>query len=766
MVPIRVSSAARAPSAWRSSCPSIGRLALFAAFAAGMVACGPGARTASSRDRAPLRVPPRITEANYAELRRTYFSTPADAEGRDALRRALLAYLAARDASVFDATVEVPPEQQNAAYSRAVGAFAEMTELLAPEDFVADRMPREIAAAARFLVSRGERRGDEGRVLSALYVLALLGGEEGARARAEYERLDQWGRTARRSLPGLTRPFDSAISVWREHARLTPGADVLRNLEQLFVGRRDRLIQVFGPDGTGRPPPGSMTFEEYQMATRAMALAAYDIASVYLAVGDLSTALARVEALGVGLGADFRLTQALRAARDGGDTGEEALLAIAQAFGRDRPEVARGVCRRARVDHPDRAPFAQCLGRLAALGDDLESAMHEYADAVRLAPADRELIDEAIRVTAAAIDPGRDGENPTLARRAYRRATDLIAHRRQRFPRSAAPVEPAAIELAMGIAEMNAGFVEPARTRLEESLRLRRTALGLLQLGMLSERTGDPTRARALYREALDLTPEASREQADARAELLEHLADASRRAGDPQFARRMYAQALELWTAAARNARGEALAAALVRRGVLLDRLGDHAQAAEAFRQATIADPGRRFTYAGIISHLVALPQPDVTLAVETFRRATTQMTLDPEWKVYLALWTLAIQRRAGVTDDAEALTTLREHVEGDSWSARLARFGTGDSTAAQLLESATTRGHRCEALFYGALFRFVAGERGAAREGFTQALGIGMVNFFEHGMALELVEQTGSDTRATATTTTTPAATPTPTP
>ena len=52
------------------------------------------------------------------------------------------------------------------------------------------------------------------------------------------------------------------------------------------------------------------------------------------------------------------------------------------------------------------------------------------------------------------------------------------------------------------------------------------------------------------------------------------------------------------------------------------------------------------------------------------------------------------------------------------------------------------STRGHRCEALFYDALFRYAAGERGPAREGFVQALGIGMVNFFEHGMALELVE------------------------
>ncbi|MCC7537085.1 MAG: tetratricopeptide repeat protein [Deltaproteobacteria bacterium] len=723
---------------------SFRRIAFVAAvlFATAAAACGTTARTATRTDRDALRVPPRITEATYGELRRSFFSTPVDAEGRDRLRRALFAYLAQQHAATFDTTAEVPEERQNEAYDRAVAAFAEMTELLAPEDFVPERMPRELAAGARFIATRGERRGDEGRVLAALYVLALIGGEDGARARAEYQRLDQWGRNARRALPGLTRPFDSAISVWREHARLTPGLDVLRNLEALFVGRRDRLIQVFGPDGTGRPPPGSMTFEEYQMATRAMALAAYDVASVYLAVGDLTTALARVEALGVGLGADFRLTQALRAARDGGDTGEEALLAIAQAFGRDRPEVARGVCRRARVDHPERAAFAQCLGRLAALGDDLATAMAEYEAAIRIAPDDRELMDEAIRIAAAAIDPGRDGENPTLARRAYRRATTLIEQRRERFPRSAPPVEPAAIELAMGVAEMNAGFVEPARERLEASLRIRRTAMGLLQLGMLSERTGDAARARALYREALDSTPEASREEANARAELLEHLADASRRAGDPQFARRMYTQALELWSAAARNARGEALAAALVRRGVLLDRLGDHPQAAEAFRQATLADPGRRFTYAGILSHLVAQPEADVALAVETFRRATTQMTLEPEWKVYLALWTLAIQRRAGVTDDPEALTTLREHVQGDAWSARLARFGTGDSTGAQLLGAASTRGHRCEALFYDALFRYAAGERGPAREGFVQALGIGMVNFFEHGMALELVE------------------------
>lgn len=745
---------------------SSGALVVVLLAALTATACGPAGRGPGPAPHPGLRLPPRITEANYPDLRRTYLTTPADTGGRDELRASLFRYLAARHASTFDLTAEVPEEGQTAAYQRAVDAFAEMTELLAPEDFVAGRLPPELRAGARYLVTRGERRGDEARVLAGLLVLSLLGGEgEGdASARADYERLDTWGRQARRSLPGLTRAFDSAIDVWREHARLTPAPAVLHSVEQLFVGRRERLMEVFGADGTGRPAPGTMTFEEYQLATRAMALAAYDVASVYLAVGDVTTALARVEALGVGVGSDFRLTQALRAVRAGGDSGEEATLAIAQAFGRDRPEVARGVCRRARIDHPERAAFAQCLGRLAALGDDFAGALHEYEDAVELAPRDRDLLDEAIRVSAAAIDPGRDGESPRTARRAYRLASRLLELRRQRFPQGSPPVDPAAIELAMGVSEMNSGYVEPARRHLEASLRIRRSPAGLLQLGMLSERTGDAARARTLYREALDQTPEQSREDATARAELLEHLADASRRHGDPTFARRMYTQSLELWTAAARAARGEPLAAALVRRGVLLDRLGQHDEAVAAFRQAMLADPGRRFTYAGVLSHLVALPEADVAVALETFRRATTQITLEPEWKVYLALWTLAIQRRAGATEDAEAITTLRENTTGDSWSARLARFGTGDSTGAQLLESAQTRGHRCEALFYDALFHYVAGQREEARSGFAQALDIGMVNFFEHGMALELIELLPA--AATPTTTATPVPAPTPAP
>ncbi len=693
------------------------------AVALSLIACGGTSSGRGGTTPASIEVPEEITGETYPEYARIYFGLKVDDGARRPLRERLVAYLAADGEALLE-------EDE---YDEVVERFRAMTDFYSPEDFGGGRVPRAIAPFAHYLIDHGSPRGDEAAVLSALLMLeALSEGEH----RAEYEGLVAWGREARATLPSAIERYTRLIEVWEEHAELTATPEVLEFLVQLHIERRDAIIQLIPGDGPGLSLPGGMSFAEMRTAPMILRRAPLDVAGVYLAHADIASALNRVESMGDAGGSEMALIRALRDARDGDD---DSQLEIAFAYAEGRPSVARGLCRHGFRRRPDDARYPVCLARVAAAEDDFAMATGWYATAIEISPEERGLYDEALDNLGAFIARGLFDSDPTDARAMARAAETILEERTRRFPDSEPSVTPERLQYVVGLLEMNAGNPAEARRRLEASVAARDTADAQLELGRIAEGTSRPADAARHYRRALDLI--VGEGQDAARAELTEHLGDALRAAGDAQQSARMYRQSLELWEGIGRSLDGEDRAQVDVRRGVLLSFLGRDEDAAEAFRAAMEAAPGVREIYARIISHLVVVV-PNVELANDVFVRAQRQVTLEPEWKVYFALWVEAIAARAGAEAGPEAAAVLRSHATGQEWWAQLARFGVGELPFDQLLDAAANVGQRTEAHFYEGTRLLRAGDQAAAKRQFEVVLESHMVNFYEFIMALELAE------------------------
>jgi hypothetical protein len=171
-----------------------------------------------------------------------------------------------------------------------------------------------------------------------------------------------------------------------------------------------------------------------------------------------------------------------------------------------------------------------------------------------------------------------------------------------------------------------------------------------------------------------------------------------------------------------------------------LRSRIGDDAASVATFRRALDSSPSWREPYAAMLSHLV-VSRPDADLAETVLRRAQFQLTLEPEWRVYFALWTLAVAGRASAEVSPDVRQLLEEMAAGQGWSARLASFGAGQLDFEQLSAAATSRSERAEALFYEGTRLLGAGDREGAVRRFREVIATGMVSFFEHAMAQELL-------------------------
>jgi lipoprotein NlpI len=135
---------------------------------------------------------------------------------------------------------------------------------------------------------------------------------------------------------------------------------------------------------------------------------------------------------------------------------------------------------------------------------------------------------------------------------------------------------------------------------------------------------------------------------------------------------------------------------------------------------------------------------EPDTRFAHRVFRSALNQLSLEPEWKVYFALWLRMIAARGGSPVDADVSQILADLADGEGWWAKLAQFGSGKLDFNSLFQEATDLGERTEAQFYEGARRLAAGDLAGAREMFEQVLASNMVNFYEFAMAQELIALT----------------------
>ena len=663
-----------------------------------------------------------ITDASYPDAIRTFERLNPQAKERPELRERLAAHWLTKADTAIAADK----------YADVVAALAQISVLYAPQEWGSGALPAGMERLARFLVKKGSPRGDEARVLSGLLILKLLHADDQATA-DRYARLVSWGFDARADMSGPLERFEGLVEAWEEHARLTPTETVLGTVVKLYVERRDALVKLF-QSSEEQVPLSASVFQGVQRT-------ALNVAAVFLRHGDTASALTQVRALGLSGGLEERLADTLEATRDEGNTGAGALLDLSRAYMEaGRNDVARALCIEGLRSRREDPRFPQCLARIAATESDFGGAIAWYSDAIALVPEERALYDEILEVLNGLIEQGTLSSNVASTRALATRATEILKERMRRWPKSAPPVSPEELYTAIGILEMNAGGAKQAEEYFRESLASRPTAPAALQYGLLLERTGRPKEAREQYKAAFDLLPSEGADLERQRAELIEHIADAERLAGMREDAQRSYEKALGIWDALLPSLKQKRGGTAQLRRGVVLGRLARFDEAKQAFERAMDAAPSARETYATILAFLV-VSAPDSGFAQSVFRTAQNQLGLEPEWRVYFALWLRMISGRSGQPIESDLTRAFEAPSGAEGWWAKLARFGSGKLNYDALLEETSGVGERAEAYFYEGGRRLSQGDEAGARAMFAKVLDTQMVNFYEFAMAQELL-------------------------
>lgn len=691
-------------------------------------AVGCGAHTSSGKRAATIiEVPDQLDARGYADLVRAYRRLELDDPQRVPLRARLVHYVL-KNAEPAIAANE---------YDVAVESLAKIAKFYQPDELKTGLVP-EVLPLADYLRKEGERRGDEARVLSALWIQMAFRPDD-PEPREQYKQLRAFGEEARENL-SVSEHYSGLIEVLEEHARLTPAPEVLATLAELYVERRDKLLAL--ARGREEAGPAQMTLQEYRERSTVVHRAPFDIAAVYLRHGDFREAARRLRQLETVDGLEPRVRALVEAVGEDRAEATEALLALYISYAEfEERDVARALCIYGLRHFPNDPRFPRGLGALSAIEDDYAEAIAYYAEAVKLAPDERALYDEALEVFANLMRGEMFDNDPSDTRRLAAQAMTLLDERKKRWPDSKPPVAFEDLSLALGLAEMNAGNTDEARTHFEASLAHKETTRALVQLGQLDAKLGRRQEALPLLRRALEQSSQRDPEQTRLRAQIVEQIGDIQRALGEAEEARASYVEALLLWDASVRaNEDASQRAFAQIRRGVLLSRLDRQNDALQAFELAMQAASDNRETYAQVLAHMtVSVPDPD--LAETILGRAQRQLSLEPEWRVYFALWVKLIFARAERPVPEEIDKQLERLSQSEAWWGNLARFGAGLIDYAALSKLATSHGEHTEADFYEGARRLRMNDLKGARVMFQKVVDSHMVGFYEFQMAQELL-------------------------
>lgn len=692
-----------------------------------LVAGGCAGQTPPPRT-APIKrpLPASVSEQSYSAHLRHFEQLRVGDPQRDELRRSLVAYLHTHTQPILDA----------GDYDAVVEHMAAFTSLYTPEEIADGVLPTALEPVCAWLIEHGSPRGDEARVLSSLLVLQQLHPDQPDHA-SYYQRLRKWTVETR---TGLGAPFgidEDLLDVWQEHTRLTPTPDLLSQLARYHMDFRNALLQQFQSPERIIPMAGR---EYYELVQRK----AFDVAGVFLRFGDTASALSHVKAIGPAGNLDGELLQLLEQAQEGGDEGADALFALAHQppYARADHAVTEALCRLGRMEYPADTRFPRCLATLATFDADLGAVVEYYTEALSLTGDRERVYDELLVRLSQLLENAPMSADVSEERQIGDRLLSTLSEREREFPGSEPPVTAQQINLSLAMAEMNAGHAARAERYLNASLEAGASVEGHSQLGQLLLRLGRVHEAQVQYSAALALVEGDDPAAMNQRANLLERQGDAARLIGDDQGARASYQQSLGLWDDLSHLLSGTDLSLAHVRRGILLSRLGQEKHAVNAFKAAIEQAQGVAETYRGILAHLV-IAEPDRALAHRIFRHALNQLQLEPEWKVYLALWLQIIDGMNEGPAEPEAQAVLEDFAGEGSWWATLASFGAGQIDFDALNLHASDVGQQAEALFYDGARRLSAGDLAAARERFQKVLNTRMVNFYEYIMAQELMRR-----------------------
>ncbi len=710
---------------WR--CRSV--LCLYGACALGL-GCGARQRTGDTANHAQVSAAIK-SEGDARKAQRELWKVGLEAPGAEPLQRSLSAYY----------TALATPLIASDDYDAVAALFRRVTHLYSPAQLERGAFTSALSPLADYLHEHGSRRGDEARVLSALFVRARIADRQEADSKA-YTELLAWGEEVRATLGSEVDSLSGRLDVATEHSDMLPAQSVLELVAGLMHARRNQILQLLKDTKDATQLASPDLFRQNRSALPLLARAPLDVAAVFMEHGDMQRAVEEVRKLEASGPAQGRLVAALITASQTDADGLSARFELATALAEQRPELTLGLCRSALPIAPLDPRFRLCLARVASLEQRLDDASAWYRDAVNLAPENRELYDEALERLAVLVQQGLFDTDSEQARGVAAITEDLLNERISGWPDTPPSVAPAALYLLFGMLDMNAGDVTEARARFELSLAEEPTPDVLLQLGLLEARLGNFEASTRHLKAAVKLSEEDPSLNPGKRAEFVEQLADIQRRSVGMEGAKSTYERALSLWTEAGDGLTGPGLAMFYVRRGIIFDRLANASSARREFQSAMDAAPGWREPYASLLAHLL-VSSGDVQLASYVFRQANRKLTLEPEWKVYFGLWVKNLAEMRDEPVPSGLGDMLRELAKGPGWWAKLADFAAGGLSGADLIAAAQTRGEKAEACFYVALAKLQAGERGSATALLKQVIETNMVSYYEFVMAGELLDK-----------------------
>ena len=208
--------------------PQTGGLALCAL----LLAVGCGAHGAAGKQSSTtIAVPEELDARGYAQLVRAYRRLDPEDPQRAPLRARLTHYVLGNAEHAIAANE----------YEVAVESLAKIAKFYRPEE-LKDGLSPDLLPLANYLRKEGEPRGDEARVLSALWIQKSLHPND-PEPEEQYKQLRAFGEEARENL-SISEHYSGLIAVLEEHARLTPAPEVLSTLAELYVERREKLLAL------------------------------------------------------------------------------------------------------------------------------------------------------------------------------------------------------------------------------------------------------------------------------------------------------------------------------------------------------------------------------------------------------------------------------------------------------------------------------------------------------------------------------------------
>ncbi|MBI4704518.1 MAG: hypothetical protein HY744_25730 [Deltaproteobacteria bacterium] len=633
---------------------------------------------------------------------------------------------------------------------RGTDAVTGALYLLRPGEARPDMFDAASTAALAGAIARHSASGDEGRALALLVMQRALvapGSAQRAEIDAHLDALGRWISETHTGEDMEKLAADKRAVVAR--ALLEPSQAALQAAAQAVGAWIDRAVEYnVQYRDTGAVPP----HEEAIEALRALQGGGMEMAALYLRHG---RARAAFDAL---LGTPARQVvrphffALVRAAAGDGTAGDWRALAGAFASGERSedgeplhldPGLLQAAIWGTAVEAYRRDPTSPAIGQLLAeLCADLalpEVAPLLLADALGPRPA-AALLSSALGALMDTLSAELDRDAILAARRIFASSRALLELGDRDEYRGRVKPSTAELRQMLAAVELRSGNADGARALMVAALQVEPTVWGYTMLAMIERQVGNAAAAlaHALRAAALPAAEVLRLDSAQAKLLAFELLQDQ----GAHDRAATELDGALELTLGTRRSRLGDSAqvrAEGLLAR--ILDRYGEQGGAARAMERALdiAGRSGRMLGPTLVLALQRDFVQRDLGAARAAVQRGIDAQ-LDGDDLVYGALWLMLLERQLGEQPDGKVERVLGAAVEGEGWTAALARWARGSLSDAELRAAARSYSQRIEALFYVAMSALAAGLDGA-REDLRRVAQSPLIDLVEVHLAREVL-------------------------